>query len=102
MLVGHDLEVPARHFLPNYPRYGRLLSQFQSLSLHMIWVAGLRGAEQESPEHRRVRILHRLLHGLPQRSQGPTLVVDHPQTDYVLMTLSMTADGDGLVRRTDG
>jgi hypothetical protein len=44
------------------PPYGRLLSQFQSLSLHMtqICVAGLRGAQ---PDHRRVRILHRLSTG---------------------------------------
>jgi hypothetical protein len=102
MLVAHDLEVPVRHFLPNYPRYGPLLSQFQSLSLHMIWVAGLRGGQQESPDRRRVHFLQSLLHGFPQRSEGLTLVLDHPQMDYVLMTPFMTGDGYGEVMVTDG
>jgi hypothetical protein len=66
----------------------------------MIWVAGPRGGQQESPDRPRVRFLHRLLNGFPQRSQGSTLVVDH-QIDYVLMTLSVTG-GDGLMVVTDG
>ncbi|KAH9979853.1 hypothetical protein BGW80DRAFT_1556544 [Lactifluus volemus] len=36
------------------------------------------------PERIPVCFLHRLLQGFPQRSQGPTLVVDHPQMDHGL------------------
>jgi len=106
MLVGRDLEAPARHFPLNYP-HARVLSLWLNPSSHVTWVADGHRGQSGLPDRVRQHQVNFLRYLLVQRRplRGPMLVADHVwmTLDRTFLMLFISLEGkDGLQFRKGG